>query len=167
MKTLQSKLKQFLNLCFHAPLSFKVHTLILLFCYVLPEFNLFISITPTARIFSLVFGFLCALVLSGICLSFPRIIGKIFFAVSNLAITVWAMAQIIYYGLFHRLMWIKDIAFASDGVIFMDDVLNFYAPPLWWILVAVSALTYYCVGRMIRYPLAPKGIDVFVCALHF
>ena len=52
------------------------------------------------------------------------------------------MAQIIYYGLFHRLMWINDAAFASDGVIFIDDVLDFYAPPLWWILLGIWAITY-------------------------
>ena len=151
MNASQPKCKQAFRTCFCERLSVKSHWLIMLFCYILAELALYITITPTPRAISLVFGFLYALVLTGICLGLPRTIGMIFFATSNLVVNVWSMSQIIYYGLFHRLMWTTDAAFASDGVIFVDDVLDFYAPLLWWILVVVSILAYLMV--LLRWPL--------------
>ena len=140
-----SKSKNLLKYCFRKPLSFKSHVLIMLFCYMLAELALYVSITPTPKVISLLFGFLYALILTGICLGLPKFIGMTCFAVSNVAVIVWALAQIIYYDLFHRLMWTTDVAFASDGVIFMDDVLNFYAPLLWWIILMVWGLAYLMV----------------------
>ena len=141
----QSKCKQILRFCFREPLPCKIHGLIVLFCYTLAELGMFISITPTAKALSLFLGFLYALVFTGISLILPMVAGRIFFAVSNFAIFAWAMAQIAYYELFRRFMWINDAAYASDGVIFLEDVLTFYAPPLWWLLVVVYLIFYLMV----------------------
>ena len=136
------KCKKILQFVFGKSFSCKAHVLIVLFCYFLSELSMHISIVPTSKSEALIFGFLYSFFFTGICLCLPRIAGIIFFAISNFAITVWAMAQIIYYGLFNRLMWTNDAAFASDGVIFIDDVLDFYAPSLWWILIGFWAITY-------------------------
>ena len=150
MISTRSTCKQILRSCFIEPFSGKVHGVVVLFSYTLAELGMFISITPTPKPLALLFGFLYALVLTGICLSIPKTAGKIFFAISNLAIAAWAMAQIAYYRLFHRLMWLHDMAFASDGVIFLDDVLSFYAPPLWWILVGLCLCSYLM--ALLRWP---------------
>lgn len=141
----QSKRTQILWFCFRAPFPRKIHGLVMLFCYIFAELGLFISIAPTPKPASLFFGFLYALVLTGICLSIPKTAGILFFAVSNLAITAWAMAQIIYCDMFQRLMWTNDAAFASEGVVFVDDVLDFYAPTLWWFLVGIGLFSYLIV----------------------
>ena len=90
------KCKQILHFCFREPFSGKIQWLSMLFCYILAEFGMFLSITPTPKTVSLLFGTLYALVLTGICLSLPKGAGIVFFAISNFAITAWAMAQIIY-----------------------------------------------------------------------
>jgi phosphoglycerol transferase MdoB-like AlkP superfamily enzyme len=123
----------------------------MLFSYVLAELGMFISITPTPKPVSLLFGFLYALVITGICLSVPKTVGMIFFAISNFAITAWAMAQIIYCDMFQRLLWTNDAAFASDGVVFIDDVLDFYAPTLWWVLIGVWLCFYLTI--LLHWPL--------------
>ena len=142
MNSTQSKWTQILRFFLKEPFSGNVHGAVVLFCYALAELGLFISITPTPKPVSLLFGFLYALVFTGFCLSIPQIAGMVFFAVSNFAITAWAMAQIIYCDMFQRLMWTHDAAFASDGVIFVNDVLDFYAPTLWWILLGVWLFSY-------------------------
>lgn len=145
MNSAKSKWAQLLRFCFREPLSVAVHGFVMLFGFFLAELGLFISITPTPQVVSLLFGLLYALVLTGICLSIPKTAGMILFAVSNFVITAWAMAQIIYCDMFQRLMWIHDAAFASDSVIFVDDVLDFYAPTLWWILIGIWLLSYLTV----------------------
>lgn len=144
------KRKQILQVCFREPFSCWLHAFVMLFCYALSECALFVSITPTPKALSLLFGSLYALVFTGICLSIPKTAGIIIFAVSNFAITAWAMAQIIYCDMFHRLMWTKDAAFASDGVVFVDDVLDFYAPVLWWVLLGIWLIFYLMV--LLRWP---------------
>ena len=104
----QSKCTQILWFCFRAPFPRKIHGLVVLFCYTFAELGLFISITPTPKPISLLFGFLYALVLTGICLSIPKTAGMVFFAVSNLAITAWAMAQIIYCDLFQLVLVLME-----------------------------------------------------------
>lgn len=144
------KCKQILRYCLREPLSGKVHGLIMLFCYALAELSLFLTITPTPKPISLLLGLLYALVLTGICLSAHKWVGIIFFAVSNLSISAWAMAQIIYCDMFQRLMWTNDAAFASEGVVFVDDVLDFYAPTLWWVLAGIALVSYLAV--MLHWP---------------
>ena len=144
------KRKQILQSCFREPFSCGLLVFVMLFCYALSECALFVSITPTPKPMSLLFGFLYALMLTGICLSVPKAVGMIIFAVSSFAITAWAMAQIIYCDMFHRLMWTNDVAFASDGVVFVDDVLDFYAPVLWWVLAGIWLFSYLMV--LLRWP---------------
>ena len=151
MNSSQCKCKQFLQTCLKKPVSNELHMLFLLFSFLLPEIGLYISITPTPKSISLIFGVLYALLLTGICLILPKVIGIICFAVNNFVLTAWAMSQLVYFYLFHRLMWTNDVAYASDSVIFIDDVLNFYAPLLWWVLVGIWFLLY--VSVLFRWPL--------------
>lgn len=149
------KCKQILWFCFREPFSYKIHGLMVLFCYVLAELGTFLCITPTARLFTLFLGFLYALVLTGICLSVHKVVGKIIFAISSFAITTWSMAQILYFDIFGRLMWTNDAAFASEGVIYAGDVLDFYAPTLWWILVIIYLFFFFM--TLLHWP--NKNID--------
>lgn len=140
-----AKYKQVLRILFREPFTCNIHITLVLFCYALSEFAMYISIEPTPQPLSLLLGALFAFVLTGICLILPPMTGRIFFAISSFGITVWAMAQIVYYDMFQRLMWIHDVGFTSEGVIFIDDVLNFYAPLLWWILVGIWIFSYLMV----------------------
>ena len=56
------KRKQILQICFREPFPCWLHVFVMLFCYVVSEFALFVSITPTPKFLSLLFGFLYALV---------------------------------------------------------------------------------------------------------
>ena len=84
------KCKRVLRICLREPFLCEFHALIVLFCYVLPELGMFVSITPTPKPVSLLFGGLYALVFTGICLILPKTAGRIFFAVSNFAVIAWA-----------------------------------------------------------------------------
>ena len=72
------KCKQILHFYFREPFSGKIQWLSMLFCYILAEFGMFLSITPTPKTVSLLFGILYALVLTGICLSLPKGAGIVF-----------------------------------------------------------------------------------------
>ena len=80
----------------------------------------------------LIFGLLWALLLSGICLQLPRLISKIFFGLTYYFSLLWGLAQVGYYCVFGRMMWLRDIFFAGEGAEFLGDILGAF-PVLWWV----------------------------------
>lgn len=119
----------------------KLHGLLLLLAYALVEISIFTQIRP-ASVRPLFIGLLYSMLLAGICLSLPRLAGKIFFSISNMAAIVWALAQMAYYSIFNKMMWTSDVSYASDGVVFFGDVIDFYTSPIWWTWLAVMILVY-------------------------
>ena len=81
---------------------------------------------------SLLFGAMWALVLAGICLIFPRKIGRIVFGVLYYVSVLWGLAQCGYYMVFGRMMWLTDMFYASEGAPYLGDILAGY-PLLWWL----------------------------------
>lgn len=154
-----------------------LHNSCLLFGYMLPELLMFLGLQPDSVV-PLLFGSLYALVFTGITVILPKTIGKAVFTCGYFSMTAWAAAQVIYYNLFHRLLWTADIAFASDGVIFLDDVLNFYAPPAFWLILVLVILFYFILllgwpkeskqsRRSRNYPILITAICLFVlCTLE-
>lgn len=91
----------------------------------------------------LAFGALWALLLATICLVLPRLAGRIFFGITYYVSLLWALAQIAYYSVFSRMMWLTDIGYAGEGAPFLGDIISKF-PVLWWtggvILLAIGGL---------------------------
>ena len=73
-----------------------------------------------------------AVALAAISLVLPRLVGRIFFGITYYFFLLWSLAQIGYYSVFNRMMWLSDIFFAGEGAGFLGDVLGAF-PLLWWI----------------------------------
>lgn len=101
----------------------------------------------------LLFGALWALLLAGVAVSLPRLAGRIFFGISYFFFLLWTLAQIGYYCVFNRMMWLSDILYAGEGAAFIGDVLNSF-PPLWWIggilLLGLGVLL------IVKFPQSPR-----------
>ncbi len=80
----------------------------------------------------LAFGALWAVILASVVRMLPALPGKILFGITYYVYLFWSMAQMGYYCVFRRMLWIKDAFFAGEGAAFFGDVLAAF-PPLWWI----------------------------------
>lgn len=78
------------------------------------------------------FGLLWALLLSSVSLILPRLGGRILFGVTYYLSCLWALAQVAYYSVFGRMMWLTDIGYAGEGADYLGDILSTF-PVMWWI----------------------------------
>lgn len=78
------------------------------------------------------FGLLWALLLASVSLLLPRLGGRIFFGVTYYITLLWALAQVAYYSVFGRMMWLTDIGYAGEGAPFLGDIISKF-PVLWWV----------------------------------
>lgn len=85
---------------------------------------------------ALAFGALWALLLSALCLCLPRTAGRIAFGITYYFYLSWALAQVGYYSVFGRMLWLQDIFYAGEGAQFFGDILGAF-PVLWWLGGAV------------------------------
>ena len=80
----------------------------------------------------LLFGALWAVFLAGAAVAMPRLAGRIFFCITYYISLLWTLAQIGYYSVFGKIMWLSDMFYAGEGADYLSDVLSSF-PPLWWI----------------------------------
>ncbi len=80
----------------------------------------------------LAFGALWAAMLSALVLCLPRKAARIVFGVTYYLYTVWAIAQIGYYQIFDKMMWVSTVSYANEGARFFSDVLPAFSAT-WWI----------------------------------
>ncbi len=108
---------------------------------------------PT-ELWGLLFGGMWAILLTGLCLSLPRLWGRILFAVSYFAMLAWTVAQAGYYQVFGKLMWMSSISFAGEGATFLSDVISKFPPLLW-----IGGVVLLAVGILLLkfFPRMPKG----------
>lgn len=78
------------------------------------------------------FGILWALLLSSVILLLPRLAGRIVFGITYFFFSLWTLAQVGYFTVFGRMMWLSDIFYAGEGAGFLGDVLSAF-PVMWWI----------------------------------
>lgn len=81
--------------------------------------------------FPLAFGALWALLLTAIVLCLPRKAARIVFGITYYFYLAWALAQVGYYSVFGRMLWLQDIFYAGEGAAFLGDILGAF-PALWW-----------------------------------
>lgn len=118
----------------HAYLKFPIGFLILFasfFSIELVVFFLMGSADPS----SLAFGALWSALLSAVIVSLPRKSSRIVYGIVYFALLLWSLAQVGYYQVFDKMMWLSTIAYAGEGAAFLMDVLiNF---PLMWYLAFI------------------------------
>lgn len=91
------------------------------------------------QLWPLAFGFLWAVLMSGLLSLLPRKIGRTGFAISFFLLLVYAGFQTGYYILFSEMMWLSDFRYASEGADYADVLLTY--PLGWWLgLAALIAL---------------------------
>lgn len=93
----------------------------------------------TAEIQVLAFGALWALMLGCITMCLPRKAGRIVFGIVYYLCLLWSLAQMGYYQVFGKLMWLSSALLAGEGAHFIGDVLRSFSL-LWWIGGAVLIL---------------------------
>lgn len=99
----------------------------------------------------LIFGFLWALLLTGVVLALPRWIGKVVYGLTFYLFAIFAAAQCGYYAIFGRMLWIGDVRYAGEGGAFLGDVLGMFSRS-WWI-ATVALMVIGCIGCF----LVPRG----------
>ena len=80
----------------------------------------------------LAFGALWSLMLTAFLLCLPRKAAKITYGILYYMVLLWTLAQAGYYQVFGKMMWLSTIGYASEGAVFLGDVLSDF-PFLWWI----------------------------------
>lgn len=99
--------------------------------YFLIELLVYFLLSP-GEWFPLAFGGLWSLLLAMICLCLPRKTARIVFGISFYFYLAWALAQVGYYSVFGRMLWLQDIFYAGEGAAFFGDILGAF-PALWWL----------------------------------
>ena len=82
--------------------------------------------------FPLAFGAVWSLLLAMICLCLPRKAARITFGITYYFYLAWGLAQVGYYSVFGRMLWLQDIFYAGEGAAFFGDILGAF-PVLWWL----------------------------------
>lgn len=122
-----------------------------LFLIELLVFRLLNSADGTA----LVFGLLWSLLLASLLLFLPRTAGRVLYGILYFPVLLWGLAQIGYYQIFGKMMWLSTIGYTGEGAVFLGDVLSGF-PFLWWVglvvMIAVGVLT------LIWFPHSPAKI---------
>ena len=85
---------------------------------------------------TLLFGLMWALLLGGILFAIPRKISRILFGIAYYVIGLWTVAQLGYYQIFGKLMWLTSARFAGEGAEFLGGLLSNFSV-LFWILTAL------------------------------
>ena len=112
-------------------LCYLKNLLILAAAYFLVEYLTALLLNPD-NTNGLVFGLCWSVILAVICLAVPRLVGRIFFGITYYFILLWSLAQIVYDGVFNRMMWLTDMGFAGEGTGYWGDIVG-DIPSLWWI----------------------------------
>lgn len=111
------------------------------------------------------FGILWCCALAAVILMLPRKAGRIVFCISYYVMLLWSLAQVGYYKVFGKMMWLGSIAYAGEGADYLGDVLSAF-PANWWIGgIALAILGVYAIAI---YPKIPKKLYTripLVCAL--
>ncbi len=110
--------------------------------YLLLDVFVMLQIRPEEAI-GLLLSFFWAIMLASIALLLPRLGGRIFFGVTYTLFLAWSLTQSGYYAVFHKLMWVRDLFYVSEGIGFLGDTLRTFTAG-WWIggvlLIAIGAL---------------------------
>ena len=85
----------------------------------------------------LVFGFLWAMMLSGVLALLPRKAGRIGFGMFYGGSLIYSVGQTGYYQLFSEMMWLSEFQYASEGSDYLDVLLSY---PIGWFLWILELL---------------------------
>ena len=108
-----------------------VQGLIIAAAYFATELLTFCLLTP-GEWFPLAFGAVWSVLLATICLCLPRKAAQITFGITYYFYLAWSLAQVGYYSVFGRMLWLQDIFYAGEGAAFFGDILGAFSL-LWWI----------------------------------
>ena len=79
----------------------------------------------------LLFGLFWAVLLSAVLYAIPRKVSRIVFGVVYYVIGLWTVAQLGYYQIFGKLMWITSSRFAGEGAEFLGGLLSNFTVFFW------------------------------------
>lgn len=82
-------------------------------------------------------GLLWSFVFAGISMVLPGKMGIVFYWFSYWVFAIWALSQNAYSNVFGKMMWLTDIFYATDGVVYTETVFNTYLTVRWWICFAL------------------------------
>ena len=138
----------------HPYLKFPIGFLVLFAAFFSIELVVFF-LMGTSDLSSLSFGALWSAMLAAIVISLPRRVSRITFGIFFFVLLLWSMAQVGYYQVFDKMMWLSTIAYAGEGAAFLGDVLiNF---PFMWYLAFLLMLT-AGVLVILYYPQTPRKL---------
>ena len=86
----------------------------------------------------LAFGFLWAVIFSGLLCLPPRKGSRIVFGLLFGISLVWAVGQTGYYLLFSEMMWLSEFRYASEGVDYLDVILSYPVDWFVWIVILLG-----------------------------
>lgn len=102
------------------------------------------------------FGLIWSLMLASVCLLLPRIGGRILFGITYYVSLLWSLAQVAYFSVFGRMMWLTDIGYAGEGAPYLGDIISTF-PVLWWL----GGILLLALGGVIIWKFPKTGSLVF------
>ncbi len=115
----------------HPIVRFCLNLLYLTIPYFLVELFAYILLKP-GNALVLAFGGCWAVLLGSVTLLLPRKAGRIFYGITYYVFALWALAQVGYYFVFGKMMWLSTISLLGEGAGYLGDVLVAF-PLLWWV----------------------------------
>ena len=100
------------------------------------------------HLWPLAFGLLWAVLISGLLWMLPRKISRILYGILYFSMVVYAGFQTGYYQLFHQMMWMSDLRYASEGADYASVLLGY--PGQWWLGLLI--LTIFGVLVLRKFP---------------
>lgn len=92
----------------------------------------------------LLFGLMWAMLIASLLYAIPRKASRIVFGVVYYVIALWSIAQIGYYQIFGKLMWITSSRFAGEGAVFLGGLLSNFTVLFW-----ISSLLMIGIGVLV------------------
>ncbi len=80
----------------------------------------------------LLFGAFWSALFASVIIALPHKISRIVYGIFYFVLLIWGMAQVGYYQVFDKMMWLSTIAYAGEGAAFLGDVLADF-PFLWFL----------------------------------
>ena len=142
--------------------------------YYLVEVLALLLLTPQDTT-ALAFGALWSGLLTLLVLLLPRLAGQVVFGITYGFAVAWTLAQVGYYIVFGKMMWLTDMLYAGEGADYLGDILADF-PFLWWIggivLLILGGLIIWKFPRFHKniaagaaYTLMAAGMVVGLCLL--
>lgn len=117
-------------------------------------------------IIPVVFNILWITLICSLCVSLPKIAGRIVYALLTVIFGIWTFANYIYHCIFKQFLWIGDIIMAGEGSDYIGVIFDYVSPVMLSLIVIAFAAYIVIVCKISYFGTCKKGFIVpLICAV--